>query len=359
MKNLMFLAARKSWIFSFPGLVLVLFCVSPCFAIEPATGIAAGQLVVTTIGGLTSWIGSNSSDCAAAGLGAAWGKDVDLLQNEEKNTGWFSSGIVDAEADNAAGFGAGLSLAQKSIFGAGVSETVNPTAYAYTKPLHSDDDWHAAKGWASASVNGHVKATTNATPAPQSIQALSGSDQWWKGSYADGTVLLGFLMPVHTTDPSDDEFGIQISSAQTLYAQYSATAEYDVSYNLSGSEDPFTHVFSARVSMDQDGNVIASGIPVEDLSKTTLLDDSGLIDGYNLTFKPDVLTNIGGDEYYVAVEMPVGSIDLSNPDSSIDVYASDSGSDAANAYDSMTSVPEPATFCLLALGGLAILRRRR
>lgn len=145
----------------------VLLFSHPSHAQGQGTGVgdaaAVAGVVVEVIGGLSSWINDQTDDCAAAGLGAAWGKDCNLKQDECTETG-YASAYCKAEGDNACGHGFGQALAQESLLGSWASCTTKPFAIAWTKPLHSSCDKHNAKGWGKASVDGTSRASTDATP---------------------------------------------------------------------------------------------------------------------------------------------------------------------------------------------------
>lgn len=153
---------------------------------DAKTGAAVAGVVVEVIGGLSSWINNQSDDCAAAGLGAAWGSDCNLEQEECTETGWANA-YCSALGENACGRGRGSGRAYESVVGSWGGCTVSPYAFALAKGLHGCKDKHNAKGWGKASVDGSARASTRSTPgAGKPGQQNAGPiDPMWP----DGTVL--------------------------------------------------------------------------------------------------------------------------------------------------------------------------
>lgn len=159
----------------------------------PAEAVAAGAavagVVVEVIGGLSNWVNDQTDDCAAASLGAAWGKDCNLNQEEDNDTGWSSVFVV-SDGDNSCARGHGQALAQEGLLGSWSSCTVKPWVIGWTRPLHPGcGDTHSFKAWAKASVDGKSKAKTESSPgaAPFRLDTDAPTPQ---AAWPPGTVLV-------------------------------------------------------------------------------------------------------------------------------------------------------------------------
>lgn len=134
----------------------------------PAEAVSAGAavagVVVTVIGGLSTWVNDQDDDCASAALAAAWGKDCDLKQKEHSVTGYYSA-EAKAEAHNACAEANASAKSSEGILGAWSSCTIEPKVDGKTFPLHPGcGDKHEYKAWAKASVDGESKAETQSSP---------------------------------------------------------------------------------------------------------------------------------------------------------------------------------------------------
>lgn len=156
----------------------------------PAEAVSAGAavagVVVSVIGGLSSWVNDQDDDCAAAALAAAWGKDCDLKQKEHNVTGYYSA-EAKAEATNACAESKASAKATEGVLGAWASCTIEPKVEGKTFPLHPEcGDNHQYKSWAKASVDGESKAETASSPAPAptlpGLEGPSASSPWPAGT---------------------------------------------------------------------------------------------------------------------------------------------------------------------------------
>ncbi len=135
---------------------------------------AVAGVVVSVIGGLSTWIGGIQDECAAAGLGAAWGKDCGLKQEECTDTGIFYADCS-ATASNGCGWALGGGHAWEGLYGMWSGYGISPWAYAIAMPLHGECDTHSAKAWGKASVDGTSRASTVDTTGAPVVHGFSPS----------------------------------------------------------------------------------------------------------------------------------------------------------------------------------------
>ena len=128
-----------------------------------SAGAAVAGVVVEVIGGLSTWIGNQSNDCAAAGLGAAWGKDCDLQQKECTDTGYFCASCY-GNASNSCAYATGGGFACEGAFGMWSGCDIKPYAFGFVKGLHGSCDSHSYKAWGKCSIDGTSEATTVGSP---------------------------------------------------------------------------------------------------------------------------------------------------------------------------------------------------
>lgn len=207
----------------------------------PAEAVSAGAavagVVVSVIGGLSSWVNDQTDDCAGAALGAAWGKDCDLEQDEDSDTGW-SSVFVEATGDNGCAHGYGQALAQEGLLGSWSSCTVSPWVNGFTQRLHNSCDNHQYKAWAKASVDGKAKAKTGASPGAS--PTLPGLENPNTGTaWPPGTVLA-----IATIDT------LTLSSGKSMTNQ----SRFKAHLRINGNS-----VWSVSAQLDKTGRVTTSG----------------------------------------------------------------------------------------------------
>jgi hypothetical protein len=312
--------------------------------------------VLTAIGGLSQWIDQQSNDTAVATLGSAFGKHG-VLTNEEKDTGYFFSS-ANAPAENEHGRGVGIAFASESAFGSWAGSATEPFAIAWTKPLHALPDDHHAKGFASAAVDGHVKATTQqadltaqivAPPDPRPIgpARCGGPDRpgavctehpGWDHRPAagvDGDVWLTVAIPT-------DSFVIQ-AGADVAGSTASALWEYVVEVN---SEQKFL----TRVAIDGAGTLTVSGANgVAGLDASAF--STSLSDGV-FNAKPASNATIDGTPYLLT-DVLLDHLDIEpaldqelRTEADFEVSVSSQLSTSAD----IAAIPEPSPLVLITLG---------
>lgn len=147
-------------------ILLALVCPRAAHAQGPeavAAGAAVAGVVIQAIGGLATWVGQQSDDCYVAALGAAWGKDCNLSKEECTDTG-YTYASCSATGDNGCAHGWGQGYASEGLFGSWSRCVITPSAYAWTKSLHTTDDAHNARGWGKAGVDGTSRCKEDTTP---------------------------------------------------------------------------------------------------------------------------------------------------------------------------------------------------
>jgi hypothetical protein len=335
-----------------------------------AAGAAAADTVLTAIGGLSTWIDQQSNDTAVATLGSAFGKHG-LLTNEEKDTGYFFAS-ANAPAENEHGRGVGIAFASESAFGSWAGAETDPFAIAWTKPLHGLPDDHHAKGFASASVDGHVKATTQqadltaqivAPPDPPPIDPSTrcgGPDQpggicteypgwdYQPASGVDGDVWLTVAIPA-------DSFVIQ-AGADVAGSTSSALWEYLVEVN--GEQK-----FLTRVAIDEAGTLTVSGVDgvagLDASAFSTSFSDgvfgAALASNVTIDGTPYLVTDILLD--HLDIEPALDQVLRTEADFEISV------SSQLSMSADIAAIPEPSPLVLISLGlvltGAFEWRRRR
>lgn len=241
---------------------------------EVAAGAAVAGVVIKVIGGLSSWVNDQSDDCAVAGLGAAWGNDCNLEQEECSETGWANA-YCSAKADNACAYGRGSGRAYESLVGSWGGCTVSPYAFTYTKGLHGCKDKHYGKAWGKASVDGSSRASTRSTPTGKPGQNEAGPlDPAWP----DGTVLA--VISVDTVEVVIPKLNKSENS-------------WDFFVDIDGSR-----IFSANASINGRGvPSIAGDIPASDFSVN-----------YDPTTKSYTMAMYG-----FSTEIPIAYLDMPAP----------------------------------------------
>ncbi len=124
--------------------------------VDPASGAAVAGVVVSTIGGLASWVEKQGDDCSAAAYGSASGDECPSVPVGQQRVGWTLASANALEQNDCA-FGFGSAVAFEHPHGSWVDWGITPQVYAGKLPLHNEEnDSHHGRGWAKGKVDGNI-----------------------------------------------------------------------------------------------------------------------------------------------------------------------------------------------------------